>query len=150
MGGPDALIPSPPPSGPGDTAMDMSPPSLPPPQIEPYRVSMQLMVVPEGKIMRRGGLPLQNVILKFVGARSGGKSERQAVGKTRQPLINDLHVGTLYSDLKESQRKYKALKVEYNQENIARLRSDLRIAIKDANTAYDILDTLPEFLQEKG
>ena len=72
------------------------------------------------------------------------------MGKTRQPLINDLHVGTLYSDLKESERKYKALKVEYNRENIARLRSDLRIAIKDANEAYDSLDTMPEFLQEKG
>ena len=109
------------------------------------------MVVPEGMPVRKVGPLKQNFFFKFVSARSQGKSIRQAPGRQRQPLINDLHLANLHSDkvfaersLLASQKEIKPLK-----ERVRQLDSELHIARKDANDAYDMLDTLPEFLSER-
>eukprot|EP00966_Prymnesium_polylepis_P064213 1488552-Prymnesium_polylepis.1 len=66
-------------------------------------------------------------------------SKRQEVGRNRQPLIDDLHVASLYSDKVVAERDLHRSRVENNTltAQCVRADSDRHLAIRDANTAYD-------------
>ena len=80
-----------------------------------------------------------------------GESRRQAVGQTRQPLIDDLHVANLYSDKVFAERAAKAAQTECNtlRATCDRLEADLHNARREAKKAYDCVDQLPELLQQR-
>jgi hypothetical protein len=106
------VIPSPPPSGPAASGSPqvLSPPpeALAPEALSPpHRVSLSLMVVPEGMPTSRLGPKKQSLFFKFKKSK-GAQHERQTAQR-RQPLINDLHVSNLYSDKVLAERQLLAL-----------------------------------------
>eukprot|EP00966_Prymnesium_polylepis_P151337 3496886-Prymnesium_polylepis.1 len=73
------------------------------------------MIVPEEMPTRRvGPIRRRQLVFRFISARSSGESRRQAVGLTRQPLIDDVHVANLYSDKVFAERAAKAAQTECN------------------------------------
>ena len=101
---------SPPPDLPPPDPLPPPPPPDPPP---PHRVSLSLMVVPEGAPTSKLRVQKRDLIFKFVGKYSMGVAERH-YGKRRAPLINDLHVAKLYSDKVSAERELRVLQVERN------------------------------------
>ena len=132
----------------------MAPPASPPapPPTPPHRVSLSLMVVPEGQPTRKvGPLRRRTLVFRFVSARSNGKSVRQAAGQNRQPLLGDLHVANLYSDKVFAERQMQAMGVLHAdvRRKCERFESEAHIAMLDANRAYSILHDFPEFVLER-
>jgi chromosome segregation ATPase len=66
----------------------------------------------------------------------------------RQPIINDLHVASLYSDTVLAERRLRVL--PGLQAELGRAQHDLHSARRDANTAWDLLSALPEYLHERS
>lgn len=109
------------------------------------------MVVREATPTRRLGPLKQNLFFKFVSSRSNGDSRRQAVGKTRQPIVNDLHIANLHSDKVWAERKLQEKRTEFNKvkQLYTAAESHRNIAIRDANSAWDTLETFPEYIHER-
>ena len=155
------MIPSPPPSASGSASATSPPPDPPPPLrspspppeiAPPHRVSLSLLVVPEGTPTRRVGPLKQNLFFRYISERSGWISKRQAAGKTRQPLINDVHIARLHSDKVWAERQLKMKRVEHEQLVLecTALRTHRDTAVRDANTAWDLLHQFPEFISERN
>ena len=150
----DGLIPpaSPPPSGPNSSPPPPPPPPLPPPPPPPkgHRVSLSLMVVPEGTVTRKSDRPLfQRVYVKMKSFRTqgGGRSGRPT--KLTAPLINDLHLAALYDEKKQWEEEALALRAEKTALviDVTQLESELRAAIRDANSAVDGVRAADPFIK---
>ena len=118
-----------------------APPSAepPPPPSPPHRVSLSLMVVPEGEPARRAGPQKRSLFFKFTTPRSSGRSTRHPIAS---PLISDLHVASLHSDKVFAETSLKQLKKAHAelQANYTRVHTDWLHAVRDANKAYDTMD----------
>ena len=137
----EVLIPSPPPSGP---AMEDSPP------VAPLRVSLSMLVVPEDMPPRPPGpLMARRFYFKFTSARSSGKSKRQEVSGSRQPVFNDIHVAAMHSDKVFAEKRVEELGKMNNslREENNRLASLCHNALKDVNTAQDKINPLWQRLE---
>ena len=100
--------------------------------------------------MRKQGPLKQSLFFKFTSHRSQGVSKRQPHEipgcPPRQPIINDLHIASLYSDKVLAERQLKDLRVEHMdlQERCTRAESALVIAERDVHKAYDRVQHLPQ------
>jgi hypothetical protein len=112
-----AVIPSPPPSGPGPEDGSSRSPSPPLPSPPSHRVSLSLMVVPTNEPTVRIAPLKRSLFFRFKSSRSEGVSKRQPHEirgfPPRQPIVNDLHIASLYSDKVLTERQLRDLRVEH-------------------------------------
>ena len=89
-------------------------------------------------------------MFKFISARSGGVSKRQQAGCERQPVIDDLHVASLYSDKVLAERVQARLRSENLSllDRCTRAESALHTALLNTEQAWGLVTGLDQKVVE--